>query len=105
MRKKQSKGKAYLKGKKLLKGEFLDFQLIALADEKTLGIEKYDTILIEEIPGTVSNAVFWEDLIHLCRVALKPKGKIYAILPRKGKMLPFEILRENEEITIYSIDK
>ena len=75
MRKKQSKGKAYLKGKKLLQGDFLDFELISLADGNTLGIERYDTILIEEIPSSLANALFWEDLIHLARVSLKPKGK------------------------------
>ena len=105
MRKKQSKGKAYLKGKKLLTGECLDFELIALADGNTLGIERYDTILIEEIPGCIANAIFWEDLIHVCRVALKPKGKAYAILPRQAKGIGYEILRENEVFTIYSIDK
>ena len=105
MRKKQSKGKAYLKGKKLLQGEFLDFELISLAQSETLGIEKYDSILIEEIPLSIANAIFWEDLIHLARVALKPKGKAYAIVPRNFKGLPYEILRENSEFTIYIIDK
>jgi len=105
MRKKQSKGKAYLKGKKLLTGECLDFELISLAQSETLGIEKHDTILIEEIPSSLVNALFWEDLIHLARQALKPKGKVYAIVPRNFKGLPYEILRENSEFTIYSIDK
>jgi hypothetical protein len=104
MRKKQSASKAYLKGKKLLVGQTLDFTLQSLLGE-SLGLECYDSILLENIPENLSKG-FWEDIIHVSRVALKTGCVAYAVLPRFGKiLLPFEIIRENSEFTIYKISK
>jgi hypothetical protein len=102
MRKKASKSKAYLRGKKLLSGNHLDFTLQCLQGEMGKG---FDSILIEEIPETLTKE-FWENALHVCRMALNQNGKVYAILPRWGKiLLPYEILRENELVTIYCIKK
>ena len=104
MRKKQSKGKMYLKGKKLLSGFHIDFQLKNIIDGSLLYPDIYDSVLIEDIPENLSSD-FWEDTIFLCKQALKGKGKLYVILPRKGLQLQYEIMKENSEFTIYSISK
>lgn len=101
---KASKSKAYLKGKKLLSGDILEFKLQDIQGE-SLGLRTYDAILIEDIPDNLGKS-FWLDTLHFSRLALKEKGKIFAVLPRRGLVyLPYEILRENEEYTIYTIDK
>jgi len=104
MRKKQSKGKAYLKGKKLLSGAHLDFTLKNIIDGSLKNSCTFDSILIEEIPENLSKD-FWENVLYACRGALTLKGKIYAILPRHGVQLPYEILRETDIFTIYLISK
>jgi hypothetical protein len=105
MRKKQSKGKAYLKGRKLIGKNHYDFLLQSIIDES---LEKftYDSILIDykEIPLHLS-IDFLENAIFLCRKALTEKGKLYIILSRRGVLLPNEIIKENEDFTIYSISK
>jgi hypothetical protein len=105
MKTKQSKGKAYLKGKKLIAKNHYDFKLASLLDDNLLKFS-YDSILIDykEIPLSLS-IDFLENAIFLCRKALTEKGKLYIILSRKGTLLQNEIIRENEEFTIYSISK
>ena len=103
MRKPASRWKKYLRGKKLIKKCHLDFTLQDLQGEQ-LGVSKFDSILVENIPETLDKP-FWEDLIHVCRTSLLPEGTLFLVLPRRGFMFPYDILRETEDTTIYSVKK
>lgn len=104
-KKKQSKNVAYLKGKKLLpKNETLYFELFNLIDGTLSGSRLYKAIVLEEIPENMGKP-FWEDLISKAFEHVTGKGSIYAILPRCGSiLLPYQILKEDKDNTIYLIN-
>lgn len=99
---KQSKEKAYLKGKKLLSGVHLDFTMQSFFNHDLA--KQYDSILVEGLPGFVPK-VFFEDLIDTCRSVLSDKGLLFLALPRRGVVIQHEIMREDENTTLYRISK